>query len=183
MTRNQIVQTPQHFSAYLPIISYFWGLKQVFAGARRNDNRNIQAGLAFVLRQFIKATRHSIVPWEWKTTGQRRGIVLEFWRNHQKPSEASGSQKNPTSLKVLCCPMLCLCQDFLNSSDFQHVPFWSRKLLKTLQYWKGLSGAFPNQFPLQPSGGSMDISRNLSLLTQLEVSLLKSLFLKRFPMK
>lgn len=100
-------------SVFANHLVFFW-LKQVFAEAQRNDNRNIQAGPAFVLRQFIKATRHSSVPWKWKTWGWRRGTGLEFWINHQKPSKVSSSRESQESPKLLYCPMLCLCQDFPN---------------------------------------------------------------------
>lgn len=124
MIRNEIVQTTRiyhtnkyflwHFSMYLPITSYFFRLKQVFAEAQRNDNRKTQARLAFVLRQFIKATRHSNMPRKVKNNRLEEKDGTGILNKPPKAVKASCSRENQASPKVLCCPMLCLCQDFPN---------------------------------------------------------------------
>lgn len=92
----------------------FWTKASVFGEAQRNDNRNTQAGLAFVLRQFIKATRHSNMPLKMKNNRLEEKDGIGILNKPPKALKASCSRENQASPKLLCCPMLCWCQDFPN---------------------------------------------------------------------
>lgn len=90
-----------NISQYICQLPHIFGLKQVFAQAWRNDNINIQTEPPFALSQFIKATRHFSMAWNWKRGGKKELEDGDCIRIQNKIAQAFETIKHQTKPSIV----------------------------------------------------------------------------------